>query len=286
MPSASRPRPLSRGRLARGEQQPVRVDPRAVFQRERQAFRRAFRLGGGRAEVDLGAGPAQGRGQDLPGEGGFPGQQRMLRFDQRHLRTERGVDLRQLTPGGPPAEHDEAPGQVGRAQALRGGPRRDVGQALDRRRDRLAAGRYDQVGIGQRHGRPVVAGQRHLDRARARDPAGAADHRHARAGHPARRGGIVQAAGHLVPAGHRVFPGLAAGRGKQQRVRRQAGQVRGLAADQARLDQGHRLAAAYDLRGDVQAGGPAAKHHYIESIHVSPSPSNFEPLPGHHLSRG
>ena len=73
------------GPPAGGQQQPVRVEARAVLQRERQAVVRAFGLGGRRAEEDLDAGPAQGRGQDFPGEGGLAGQQPRLRLDQRHL---------------------------------------------------------------------------------------------------------------------------------------------------------------------------------------------------------
>ena len=103
---------------------------------------------------------------------------------------------------------------------------------------------------------------------------------HARAAQPRAGRRVVQAAGHPGPPGHRVFPGLAAGRGQQQRVRRQAGQVGGLAADQPRLDERHRLAAAGDLGGDVHAGGAAAEHDHIECAHISPSPSNFESLPG------
>ena len=190
-------------------------------------------------------------------------------------------------PAGPAAEHDQPPWQVGRAQALRGGPGRYVGKPLDRRRDRLASGRDDQVRVGQRDSASAWAatlatarGQRDLDRSRAGDPAGAADHRHARAVQPSGRGRVVQAAGHFIPPGHRVFPGRPAGRGKQQRVRRQAGQVRRLASDQSRLDERHRLAAAGHLGGDVHASGAAAEHDHIESAHISPSPSNFEPWPG------
>ena len=48
-----------------------------------------------------------------------------------------------------------------------------------------------------------------------------------------------------------------------------------LAPDQSRLDERHRLAAAGDLGGDVHAGGTAAEHDYIESAHISPSPSEL-----------
>jgi len=45
----------------------------------------------------------------------------------------------------------------------------------------------------------------------------------------------------------------------------------------ARLDASER---AGDLGGDVQAGGATAEHDHIESAHISPSPSNFESIPG------
>ncbi len=168
------------------------------------------------------------------------------------------------------AQHQEPARQVGREQALRGGPGRDVGQALDGRRDRLAPGRDDQIGIGQRRG--PVGGQRHLHRARAGDPAGAAEHRDTRGSQPLRGPGVIEPAGHLVAARDRVLPGHAPACGQQQRVRRQAGQVGGFTADQPGLDERHGLAAPHHLGGDVHARGTTAEHDYVESAHTSPFP--------------
>ena len=268
MSSESRPRPVSLGR------RPVASSSRSASMRVPSSSA-SVRPSGVRSALVAGeprkvSTPARRRaaGQDLPGEGGLAGQQPRLRLDQRDLRAERGVDLRELTSGGSAAEHDEAARQVRRAQALGGGPGRDVGQALDRRRDRLASGRDDQVRIGQRRARPP----RHLDRPRAGDPAGATDHGDPRLGEPQRGPGIVQASGHLVPAGDRVLPGLAPARGQQQRIRRQAGQIGGLAADQPGFDDRHGLTGARRLGGDVHARGPAAEHDYVESTHTSSIP--------------
>ena len=70
---------------ARGQQQPGRVDPAAVLEREREPVGRAFRLGGPGAEPDLRPGPAQRHRQDLAGEGRLAREQPGFRLHQRHL---------------------------------------------------------------------------------------------------------------------------------------------------------------------------------------------------------
>jgi len=81
-------------------------------------------------------------------------------------------------------------------------------------------------------------------------------------------------AGDLIAPGYRVFPRLPPARGSQHGLGRQARQVRRLAPDQSRLNQGDRAAGVRQAGGDEHSRCSPAKYYDIELRHLVTPPSD------------
>ena len=95
------------------------------------------------ARADVDAELAQGLGHLLAGEGLLARDEPALALDQRHARPQGRPRLRKLGPRHSAAQYDEALGHLLGGGRLAVGPRLRIGQAVDRRDQRLGAGRDD-----------------------------------------------------------------------------------------------------------------------------------------------
>ncbi len=194
-------------------------------------------------------------------------------------RAERRPGGRHLDAHDAAAEHEQAAGGARGARRLAARPRMGVGEAVDGRQRRCAAGAHDHRVPGpQARARPVVAGD--LDLADAGQPPGAPGERDADPVEPAELALVAPArrervappehGGGVELAGHGLAGALDGARGverldrPQQRLARHARPVRALAAHQLGLHHDDAQPTADGVVGDVLPRRPSAEDDHVE----------------------
>ena len=265
--------PLDARAPAGGHQQVVTAQLR-VPELEHEFLALSTRRARRRAEGELDAVAAQVLAQRLTERRRLARKDMLAALDQRHLAAETAHGLGQLDPDRTAAEHQQPPRDGLHAGRLAVGPDAiQLAQAGDRRDERIGAvGEHDVLG--------GVARPVDLDHARPGEPAAAAQEVDAVVGKPAllARVGVVR--DHEVAPGERRLNidlgrrhGLARAVDRlawaQQGLRRDAGVVRALAADELALDQGDAKAALGQRAGAVLTRRASAEddHVVVASAH-------------------
>ena len=169
-PTVSSPIPSTRGRrpVATSSRSPRSSLPSSSCRTYSSPSRRAG--GGAHPEVELDALPPQRLAERVAQRRGLARNEALGALDQRHLAAETPHDLRQLDARRSAAEHEQATRHRLHAGRLAGAPDAvELAQSGDRRRDRVGAGRHDDVLGG-------VADAVDFDHAGAGEPAGAPQH--------------------------------------------------------------------------------------------------------------
>ena len=217
-----------------------------------------------RGAQDLGIARVVGRRQARPG------------LDDRGRHAEAGIDLGQLAAGRAATEDDQAPWQLAGQGRLLVGPRRDLVETLDRRPLRDRPHGDDDVGPGQIVGDVVVADG---DPAPFHDRGGPAIDDGADRGQCLDVAGVVRlgcvgrAVDHEVAVGRGARPleggrvGVMPCRVREQRLRRQAADVRATAAEPAAIDDGDRGPEVPGLVRGGLAGRSRTDDHEIVRVH-------------------
>jgi hypothetical protein len=195
-------------------------------------------------------------------------------LDQRDLRPERRERVGHLDADDAAAEDEEAPGHGLRRRDLAVGPRLGIAQAVDRRDQRIAAGRHDDRALRDQ----LVIADR--DPALAGDAPGAAHDRDVAVAEPRKHPAVVEVVDHLVAATqHGPHIEVAADRLRgagdpprlvddvgraQQGLRGHAGVERALAADQMALDERDVHVALTQAPRDDFSGRTGPDHDHVE----------------------
>ena len=204
------------------------------------------------------------------------GQDVRAALDDRDLAAEAAHGLRQLDADRPAAEHEQPPRHGLHAGRLAVRPDAvELAQPRHGRHERVGAVRQDDVLRG-------VTAAVDLDGAGARQRAAPPDQVDPVLGEPALLPGVGVVRDHEVAPRERcldvdrrrrggVVRGVRRLAGPQERLRRDAGPVRALAADQLALDERHAKTAFGERPGAVLTGRAAADHDHVVVAHSGSS---------------